>query len=74
MLGAAMSGELWEALQGGNSYDHAAHVADLDALPDSWERQRPNAPASPASRAAHVDQAKQRRRATRAARRRNRRR
>ena len=74
MLGAAMSGELWEALQGRSGYDHAAHVAALDALPDSWERQRPSGPTPPASRAAHADQGKQRRRAARAARRRNRRR
>ena len=74
MLGAAMSGELWEALQGRSGYDHAAHVAALDALPDSWERQRPGGPKPPASRAAHAAQGKQRRRAARAARRRNRRR
>lgn len=74
MLGRAMSGELWEALQGRSGYDHAAHVAALEALPDSWERQRPGGPARPASRAAHADQGKKRRRATRAARRRNRRR
>jgi Domain of unknown function (DUF1841) len=74
MLGAAMSGELWEALQGRGGYDHAAHVAALDALPDSWERQRPSSPTPPASRAVHADESKQRRRAARAARRRNRRR
>jgi len=74
MLGMAMSGELREALQGRSGYDHAAHVAALEALPDSWERQRPGSPALPASRAAHADQGKKRRRAARAARRRNRRR
>jgi hypothetical protein len=74
MLAGAMSGELSEALQGRGGYDHAAHVAALDALPDSWERQRPSVPARPASRAAHADQGKKRRRATRAARRHNRRR
>jgi hypothetical protein len=74
MLGGAMSGQLFEALQGGRPYDHAEHVVALDALPDSWERQRPNGPAPPASRAAHGDQAKKHRRAARAARRRNRRR
>ena len=74
MLGAAMSGELWEALQGRSGYDHAAHVAALDALPDSWEGQRPSDSTLPASRAAHADQDKKRRRAARAARRRNRRR
>jgi hypothetical protein len=74
MLAAAMSGELWEALQGRSGYDQTAHVAALDALPDSWESQRPGGPMPPASRAAHADQSKQRRRAARAARRRNRRR
>lgn len=74
MLGGAMSDELWEALQGRSGYDHAAHVAALDALPDSWERQRPSDSTPPASRAAHADESKQRRRAARAARRRNRRR
>jgi hypothetical protein len=74
MLGAAMSGELWEALQGRRGYDHATHVAALEALPDSWERQRRDGPAAPASRAAHAGEVKKRRRAERAARRRNRRR
>jgi hypothetical protein len=36
MLAGAMSGELWEALQGRSGYDHAAHVAALEALPESW--------------------------------------
>jgi hypothetical protein len=74
MLGRAMSDELFEALQGRSGYDRAAHVAALEALPDSWERQRPSGPTLPASRAAHADQGKKRRRAARAARRRNRRR
>jgi hypothetical protein len=74
MLGRAMSGQLWQGLQGPSGYDHAAHVAALEALPDSWERQRMGGPALPASRAAHADQDKKRRRAARAARRRNRRR
>jgi hypothetical protein len=74
MLGGAMSGELVQALQGRRGYDRAAHVAALDALPDSWERERSGGSAPPASRPAHADQAKERRRAARAARRRNRRR
>jgi uncharacterized protein DUF1841 len=74
MLGSAISGELWAALRGRSGYDHAAHVAGLEALPDSWERQRPGGPALLASRAAHADQGKKRRRAARAARRGNRRR
>jgi Domain of unknown function (DUF1841) len=74
MLAGAMSGELWQGLSGRRSYDHEAHVAALEALPDSWERARPDGPAAPASRASHSAQAKRRRRAERAARRRNRRR
>jgi hypothetical protein len=74
MLGAAMSGELWQALQGERSYDREAHLAALAALPDSWERRRPGGPAPPASRAAHADEAKRRRKAQRTARRANRRR
>jgi hypothetical protein len=74
MLGGAMSGELWDALQERRGYDHAAHVAALEALPESWERQRRGGPTLPASRAAHADQGKKHRRAARAARRRNRRR
>jgi Domain of unknown function (DUF1841) len=74
MLGSAISGELWGALRGRSGYDHTAHVAALEALPDSWERQRPGGPAPPASRAAHAEQVKKRRRAARAARRRSRRR
>jgi Domain of unknown function (DUF1841) len=74
MLGAAMTGELWEALEGNRGYDHLAHVAALEALPESWERQRPGGPDPLPSRATHEVEAKRRRRAERAARRRNRRR
>jgi Domain of unknown function (DUF1841) len=74
MLGGAMSGEIWQALTGRRGYDRDAHVAALEALPESWERQRPGGPAPPATRAAHAEQAQRRRRAARAARRRNRRR
>jgi hypothetical protein len=74
MLGAAMSGEIWHALQGHRGYDREAHLAALAALPESWERQRPGGPAPPASRAAHADEARRRRKQQRAARRANRRR
>jgi Domain of unknown function (DUF1841) len=74
MLGAAMSGELWEALQGRRGYDAEAHRAALAALPESWERQRPGGPAPPAARGSHDAELKRRRTAQRAARRRNRRR
>jgi hypothetical protein len=74
MLGAAMSGELLQVLQGNREYDREAHLAALAALPESWERQRPGGPAPPASRASHAEEAKRRRKAERAARRANRRR
>lgn len=75
MLGRAMSGELWEALQGRRGYDGEAHRAALAALPESWERERPGGPAPPPpSQASHAREAKRRRQAARAARRRNRRR
>ncbi len=70
MLGAAMAGEMWHALQDQREYDRDAHLAALAALPESWERQRPGGPAPPA----HADEAKRRRKAQRAARRANRRR
>jgi hypothetical protein len=74
MLGAAMTPQLWEALQNQREYDLEAHRAALAALPESWERARPGGPAPPAARAAHAVEAKKRRKAERAARRRNRRR
>ena len=74
MLGAAMSGELWEALHDQREYDLDEHRAALAALPASWERERPGGPAPPAARADHAAEAKRRRKAERAARRRNRRR
>jgi hypothetical protein len=73
MLGSAISGEIWHALQGHRSYDREAHLAALAALPGSWERRRPGGPAPPASRASHATEAKRRRSAQRAARRANRR-
>jgi hypothetical protein len=74
MLGAAMTPQLWEALQNQREYDLQAHRAALAALPESWERARPGGPAPPAARAGHAAEAKKRRKAERAARRRNRRR
>lgn len=74
MLGAAMTPQLWDALQNQREYDLQAHRAALAALPESWERARPGGPAAPAARAAHAVGAKKRRKAERAARRRNRRR
>jgi hypothetical protein len=74
MLGAAMAGQLWQALHNQREYNADEHRAALAALPESWERQRPGGPAPPASRAAHAAEAKRRRKAERAARQRQRRR
>ena len=74
MLGSAVTGEIWHALQGHRGYDREAHLAALAALPESWERQRPGGPAPPASRESHATEANRRRKAQRAARRANRRR
>jgi len=74
MLGAAMTPQLWAALHDQRDYDSDEHRAALEALPESWERERPGGPAPPAARAAHADEAKKRRKAERAARRSNRRR
>jgi hypothetical protein len=74
MLGAAMTPQLWAALHDEREYDPDEHRAALDALPESWERERPGGPAPPAARAAHAVEAKKRRKAERAARRRQQRR
>jgi hypothetical protein len=74
MLGAAMTPQLWSALHDQRPYDPDEHRAALEALPESWERDRPGGPAPPAARAVHAAEAKKRRKAERAARRRNRRR
>ena len=74
MLGAAMSTQIWEALDNRREYDADEHRAALAALPESWERQRPGGPAPPAARATHASEAKRRRKAERAARKRQRRR
>jgi hypothetical protein len=74
MLGAAMTPQLWAALHDQSEYDLDEHRAALDALPESWERDRPGGAAPPVARAAHASEVKKRRKAERAARRRNRRR
>ena len=74
MLGAAVTPQMWDALQNQREYDLQAHRAALAALPESWERASPGGPVPPAARAAHAVDAKKRRKAERAARRRNRRR
>ena len=74
MRGTATSTLIWTVLSEERDYGIDEHRAALDALPDSWERDRPGGPAPPAARAAHAAEAKSRRKAARAARRRNRRR
>ena len=74
MLGAAMTGQLWAALDDRRAYDLDEHRAALAALPESWERARPGGPAPPAAHAAHAAEANKRHKAERQARRRSRRR
>jgi hypothetical protein len=69
MLGRLVSDQVWEALHDERPYDHERHVAALDALPGSWERERTTETAA----RRHDDARKQARRAARAARQRNRR-
>lgn len=40
MLAAPVSNQIYAMLSGGEPYDRARHIAELEALPDSWERQR----------------------------------
>jgi hypothetical protein len=40
MLGRPVAAQVWEAWQDERAYDRDAHVAALEALPDSWERER----------------------------------
>lgn len=69
MLGRLVSDQVWEALHEERPYDRERHVAALQALPGSWERERTARTAA----GRHDDARKQARRAARAARRRNRR-
>jgi Domain of unknown function (DUF1841) len=78
MLGRPVAAQVWEAWHDERAYDRDAHVAALDALPESWERERrpmrlerQNDVTGPSDAAAARKQA---RRKIRAARRRNRRR
>lgn len=68
MLGRPMSDQIWAALHDEQPYDRERHIAELRALPGSWERER-----SALGAARRHDEARKRaRRAARAARRRNR--
>lgn len=69
MLASPVVDQVWGALHDRRPYDQERHVAALQALPGSWERER--ATRSAAKR--HDDARKQARRAARAARRTNRR-
>jgi hypothetical protein len=69
MLAAPVAQQVWGAWHEERPYDRALHVAALQALPGSWERERTTTTGS----RRHVDERKDARRAARAARRRNRR-
>jgi hypothetical protein len=69
MLAGPVAEQLWGALHDQRPYDHERHVAALDALPGSWERERTSRTAA----RRHDEARQQARRAARAARRRNRR-
>ena len=71
MLARPVSEQVWGALHDERPYDHERHVAALQALPGSWERERERTASCSARR--HDDARKQAHRAARAARRRNRR-
>lgn len=47
MLGSAVTVEMWQVMHDQEPYDHQRFVAALEALPDSWEEQRPPAPPPP---------------------------
>lgn len=68
MLGRPMSDQIWAALHDEQPYDRERHVAELRALPGSWERER-----SALGAAGRHEEARTRgRRTARTARRRNR--
>jgi Domain of unknown function (DUF1841) len=41
MLGRTVSNQVWAAWHDGEPYDPARHIAELRALPGSWEEERP---------------------------------
>ena len=69
MLGRLVSDHVWEALNDNRPYDRERHVAALQALPGSWERER----TATTTTRRHEEARKQARQAARAARKRNRR-
>lgn len=63
MLAGAMAEQIHAAITGGERYDRDRHIAALNALPGSWERQPQNRPASrPRNRTERRAEAKRRRR------------
>lgn len=78
MLGRPVAAQVWEAWHDERAYDRDAHVAALNALPDSWERERGairlTREHDAAGRRDVAAARKQARRATKVSRRRNRRR
>lgn len=76
MLGWPVAAQVWEAWHDERAYDRDAHIAALNALPDSWERGRGAMRLERrhvAGRRYPAAARKQARRQTKAARRRNRR-
>lgn len=69
MLSRPVSEQVWSAMHEERPYDLEAHVAALQALPGSWERER----SAIAAEKRHEDERKRARRQAREARRRNRR-
>jgi hypothetical protein len=69
MLAGPAVEQIWSALHDERPYDRERHVAALQALPGSWERERTTRTAA----RRHEEARKQARRAARAARQRNRR-
>ena len=69
MLARPVSDQVWEVLHEKRPYDHERHVAALQALPGSWERER----TTKTAKRRHDDARNQTRRAARAARQRHRR-
>ena len=69
MLGRLVSDQVWEAVHDKRPYDRERHVAALQALPGSWERERTTRTAT----RRHQEARKQARQAARAARKRSRR-
>lgn len=76
MLGRPVATQVWEAWHDERAYDLDAHVAALQALPGSWERERAATRLEREHDAAHQREASARKRArrqTKSSRRRNRR-